>query len=139
MNPRKPIYAMLLIGVAIILALTFTPYALISRARQAVAAYAHLDSEAPAAAVAVSTPTPLPAPAFDVVRWYTDRGDDPARHGVLVEPCSNSGGVALAEDNPDVGFNPASLVKLSTSLTALKKLGKDYRFETKVYLDGTVD
>ncbi|HKG15913.1 MAG TPA: D-alanyl-D-alanine carboxypeptidase, partial [Pyrinomonadaceae bacterium] len=137
MNPRKPIYAMLLIGVAIILALTFTPYALIKRARQAVAAYAHLISESPAA-VAVSTPTPTPAPAFDVVRWYTDRGDDPARHGVLVEPCSG-GGAALAEDNPDVGFNPASLVKLSTSLAALRKLGKDYRFETKLYLDGTVD
>ena len=55
-----------------------------------------------------------------------------------MEPCG-SGGVPLAEDNPDVGFNPASLVKLSTSLAALRKLGKDYRFETKVYLDGTVD
>src|ERR1700754_1997763 len=128
---------MLLIGVAIILALTFTPYALVMRARKAVAAYAHLNSEAPAA-VAISTPTPPLAPAFDVVRWYTERGDDPARHGVLVEPCSG-GGVALAEDNPDVGFNPASLVKLSTSLAALKKLGKDYRVETKVYLDGSVD
>jgi D-alanyl-D-alanine carboxypeptidase/D-alanyl-D-alanine-endopeptidase (penicillin-binding protein 4) len=134
---------MLLIGVAIILALTFTPYALISRARKAVAAYAHINPETlgeASAPVAVSTPTPMPAPApaFDVVRWYTDRGDDPARHGVLVEPCSG-GGAALAEDNPDVGFNPASLVKLSTSLTALRKLGKDYRFETKIYLDGTVD
>jgi len=137
LNPRKPIYALLLIGVAIILALTFTPYALITRARKAVAAYAHLNTESPAS-VAVSTPTPTPAPAFDVVRWYTDRGDDPARHGVLVEPCSG-GGVTLAEDNPDVAFNPASLVKLSTSLAALKKLGKDYRFETKVYIDGTVD
>jgi D-alanyl-D-alanine carboxypeptidase/D-alanyl-D-alanine-endopeptidase (penicillin-binding protein 4) len=132
---------MLLIGVAIILALTFTPYALISRARKAVAAYTHINPETlgeSSAPVAVSTPTPTPAPAFDVVRWYTDRGDDPARHGVLVEPCSG-GGASLAEDNPDVGFNPASLVKLSTSLTALRKLGKDYRFETKIYLDGTVD
>jgi D-alanyl-D-alanine carboxypeptidase/D-alanyl-D-alanine-endopeptidase (penicillin-binding protein 4) len=136
---------MLLIGVAIILALTFTPYALISRARKAVAAYTHInvdtpelgDSQAPSI-VSTPTPQPAPAPAFDVVRWYTDRGDDPARHGVLVEPCSG-GGAALAVDNPDVGFNPASLVKLSTSLTALSKLGKDYRFETKIYLDGTVD
>jgi D-alanyl-D-alanine carboxypeptidase/D-alanyl-D-alanine-endopeptidase (penicillin-binding protein 4) len=134
---------MLLIGVAIILALTFTPYALVSRARQAVAAYAHINADSPSlgdlrTSVAVATPTPPPAPAFDVVRWYTDRGDDPARHGVLVEPCGG-GGAPLAEDNPDVGFNPASLVKLSTSLTALTKLGKDYRFETKVYLDGSVD
>jgi serine-type D-Ala-D-Ala carboxypeptidase/endopeptidase (penicillin-binding protein 4) len=134
---------MLLIGVAVILALTFTPYALISRARRAVVAYTHInaDSNAPgdlsSAASVTSPPTPAPAPAFDVVRWYSDRGDDPARHGVLVEPCA--GGAPLAEDNPDVGFNPASLVKLSTSLAALKQLRKDYRFETKVYLDGTVD
>src|ERR1051325_864807 len=100
---------MLLIGVAIILALTFTPYALISRARHAVAAYTHINADSPSlgdfgASVAVSTPTPPPVPAFDVVRWYTDRGDDPARHGVLVEPCSGGGGAPLAEDNPDVGF-----------------------------------
>jgi D-alanyl-D-alanine carboxypeptidase/D-alanyl-D-alanine-endopeptidase (penicillin-binding protein 4) len=141
LNPRKPIYAMLLIGVAIITALTFTPYALLSRARTAVAAYAHINADSVSlgdSPVAVSTPTPAPTPSFDVVRWYTERGDDPARHGVLVEPCGG-GGASLAEDNPDVGFNPASLVKLSTSLTALTKLGKDYRFETKVYLDGNVD
>ena len=133
---------MLLIGVAIIAALTFTPYALLSRARTAVAAYAHINADSVSlgdSPVAVSTPTPVPTPSFDVVRWYTDRGDDPARHGILVEPCGSGGGASLAEDNPDVGFNPASLVKLSTSLTALNKLGKDYRFETKVYLDGDVD
>ena len=129
---------MLLIGVAIILALTFAPYALVSRARRAVAAYVYVPADS-AALAELSKPAPTPAqPSFDVVRWYTERGDDPARHGVLVEPCVG-GGAPLAEDNPDTGFNPASLVKLSTSLAALNRLGKDYRFETKVYLDGDVD
>jgi D-alanyl-D-alanine carboxypeptidase/D-alanyl-D-alanine-endopeptidase (penicillin-binding protein 4) len=139
LNPRKPIYAMLTIGVAIILALTFTPYALLSRAQRAVTAYINVKKTPPLPALSQPTPTPTPAPtpAFDVVRWYSDRGDDPARHGVLVE--SFDGHVTLAEHSADMGFNPASLVKLSTSLTALHRLGKDFRFETKVFIDGTVD
>ncbi|MDT5293709.1 MAG: hypothetical protein QOJ76_589 [Acidobacteriota bacterium] len=132
---------MMTIGAAIILALTFTPYALISRARQTVTAYIHID-QAPslgesARPTPTPTPTPAPTPVFDVVRWYTERGDDPARHGVFVQ--SFDGQTTLAEHNADVGFNPASLVKLSTSLAALHRLGKDYRFETKIYIDGTVD
>jgi D-alanyl-D-alanine carboxypeptidase/D-alanyl-D-alanine-endopeptidase (penicillin-binding protein 4) len=135
LNPRKPIYALLTIGIAIILALTFTPYALISRARKAVAAYVHVDQTTVLPEPAQPTATPLPA--FDVARWYTDRGDDPARHGVFVQ--SFDGSVTLAEHSADVGFNPASLVKLSTSLVALRRLGKDFRFETKIFIDGTID
>ncbi|MFL6254522.1 MAG: D-alanyl-D-alanine carboxypeptidase, partial [Pyrinomonadaceae bacterium] len=41
--------------------------------------------------------------------------------------------------NADAAYNPASLVKLTTSLVALHKLGKDYRFETKLYIEGDVD
>ncbi|MDT7780547.1 MAG: hypothetical protein QOC99_3059 [Acidobacteriota bacterium] len=126
---------MLSIGVAIILALTFTPYALLSRAQKAVTAYIHVN-HAPSLPQIVA-PTPTPLPAFDVVRWYTDRGDDPARHGLLVQ--SFDGSVTLAEHSADLGFNPASLVKLTTSLTALRRLGKDFRFETKIFIDGTVD
>ena len=136
MNPRKPIYAMLLVGVAAVVALTFTPYALISRARKAVAAYVNVPESPALRELARPTPTP-PPPAFDVVRWFDDRGEDPARHGVLVQ--SFDGGVTLAEYNADAGFNPASLVKLSTSLVSLKKLGKDYRFETKVFVEGAAD
>ncbi|MDT7690341.1 MAG: hypothetical protein QOE46_3100 [Acidobacteriota bacterium] len=126
------------IGVAIILALTFTPYALISRARKAVTTYIQVPlTSAPAAAVAVPAPPPPSTPAFDVVGWYTARGDDSARHGLLVQ--SFDGRVTLAEHNADVGFNPASLVKLSTTITALHRLGKDFRFETKVFIEGTPD
>jgi len=126
---------MMVIGVAVILALTFTPYALIMKARQAVTTYIEVPLS-PAAPV-VPAPTPAPAPTFDVAGWYTGRGDDPARHALLVQ--SFDGGVTLAEQNADVTYNPASLVKLTTSLVALRKLGKDFRFETKFYIDGTVD
>ena len=136
MNPRKPIYAMLVIGVAAVLALTFTPYALITNARKAVSAFVHV-GQTSVPASAVPAPTPEPAPAFDVLRWYTERGADPARHGLLVQ--SADGRVTLAEHNPDVTYNPASLVKLATSLVALRRLGKDFRFVTKVFIEGEVD
>ncbi len=82
MNPRKPIYALIIIGAAITLALTFAPYALVSRARQAVTTYIHVPlgggtngSAEPAAAAAVPAPTPS-VPAFDVEGWYVAREDD---------------------------------------------------------------
>jgi serine-type D-Ala-D-Ala carboxypeptidase/endopeptidase (penicillin-binding protein 4) len=129
---------MLVIGVAIILALTFTPYALVKRARTAVVAYIQVPARPAYTEVASPTPTPTPAPpAFDVVSWYRERGEDPSSHAVLVQ--SFDGGTTLAEENADVGYNPASLVKLTTSLVALHKLGKDFKFETKVFVEGNVD
>lgn len=141
MNPRKPIYALIIIGAAIILALTFAPYALVSRARQAMTTYIHVplggsNGSAEPAAPAVPAPTPT-VPAFDVEGWYVARADDPGRHALLAQ--SADGSVTLAEHNPDVAYNPASLVKLTTSLVALRKLGKDFRFETRVFIDGTID
>jgi D-alanyl-D-alanine carboxypeptidase/D-alanyl-D-alanine-endopeptidase (penicillin-binding protein 4) len=124
------------IGAAVVLALTFAPYALVSDARRAVTTYIHVPLN-PAPAAAVPAQTPAPAPAFDVAGWYASREDDPGRHALLVE--STDGRVTLAEHNADVAYNPASLVKLTTSLVALRKLGKDFRFETRVFIDGTVD
>ena len=140
MNPRKPIYALMLIGAAVILALTFAPYALMKDARRAAAAYIQIPLVRATSAVpasAVPAPTQPPAPAFDVAGWYAGRGDDPARHALLVQ--SHDGRVTLAEHNADAAYNPASLVKLTTSLVALRKLGKDFRFETKFYVEGDVD
>ncbi|HEX8335269.1 MAG TPA: D-alanyl-D-alanine carboxypeptidase [Pyrinomonadaceae bacterium] len=140
MNPRKPIYAMMLIGAAAILALTFAPYALMKDARRAAAAYIQVpfgQATSTVSASAVPAPTPPPAPAFDVEGWYAGRGDDPARHALLVQ--SVDGRHTLAEHNPDASYNPASLVKLSTSLVALRKLGKDFRFETRFFIEGEVD
>jgi len=139
LNPRKPIYALMVIGAVVILALTFAPYALMKDARRAAAAYIHIPLVQTAAVPASSVPAPPQpaAPAFDVAGWYAGRNDDPARHALLVQ--STDGRVTLAEHNADGAYNPASLVKLATSLVALRKLGKDFRFETKFYIDGEVD
>ncbi|MFL6336257.1 MAG: D-alanyl-D-alanine carboxypeptidase [Pyrinomonadaceae bacterium] len=142
MNPRKPIYALMVIGAAAILALTFAPYALMKDARRAAAAYIQVPlkaatSAAPASTAPAPTPAASSASAFDVVGWYSGRGDDPGRHALLVQ--SLDGRVTLAEHNADAAYNPASLVKLTTSLTALHKLGKDFRFETKFFVEGDVD
>jgi D-alanyl-D-alanine carboxypeptidase/D-alanyl-D-alanine-endopeptidase (penicillin-binding protein 4) len=126
---------MMLIGAAVILALTFAPYALVKDARRAVATYIQVPLGKPVPASAV--PAPTTAPAFDVAGWYSGRGDDPARHALLVQ--THDGRNTLAEHNADVAYNPASLVKLSTSLVALRKLGKDFRFETKFFVEGDVD
>jgi serine-type D-Ala-D-Ala carboxypeptidase/endopeptidase (penicillin-binding protein 4) len=56
---------------------------------------------------------------------------------VLVE--SLAPGRVIAAHNADKLFNPASIIKLTTSLAALRRLGPDYRFEIKVYADGTLD
>ncbi len=45
-----------------------------------------------------------------------------------------AGGAAIAEFNPDVGFVPASTIKLATALTALKLLGPSYRLKTEFFL-----
>jgi D-alanyl-D-alanine carboxypeptidase/D-alanyl-D-alanine-endopeptidase (penicillin-binding protein 4) len=140
LNPRKPIYAMMLIGAAVILALTFAPYALMKDARRAAAGYIQIPYGRATPAVpgpAVPEPALPPAPTFDVPGWYSGRGDDPARHALLVQ--SVDGRATLAEHNADVAYNPASLVKLSTSLVALRKLGKDFRFETRFFVEGDVD
>jgi D-alanyl-D-alanine carboxypeptidase/D-alanyl-D-alanine-endopeptidase (penicillin-binding protein 4) len=86
---------------------------------------------APAAAV------PAVKPEVDVASWYREQNQEPETHGVLVE--SLAPGRLIASHNADKLFNPASIIKLTTSLVALRKLGPDYRFEIKVYADGTVD
>ncbi|HEX8502748.1 MAG TPA: D-alanyl-D-alanine carboxypeptidase [Pyrinomonadaceae bacterium] len=129
------------IGAAVVLALTAAPYALVSNARRAAATYLHVPLNtapaAPAPGAAVPGPTPAPAPSFDVAGWYAAREDDPARHALLAQ--SADGRATLAEHNADAPYNPASLVKLTTSLVALRKLGKDFRFDTRVFIEGEVD
>jgi D-alanyl-D-alanine carboxypeptidase/D-alanyl-D-alanine-endopeptidase (penicillin-binding protein 4) len=45
----------------------------------------------------------------------------------------------LGELNANEGFNPASVIKVATSFTALSKFGPEYHFETAFYADGVVD
>jgi len=131
LNSRKPIFALLAAGLAVAVALTFVPYALVERAGRAVTAILPGAGE-----VTVEAPAPATAPTFDVAGWYAERGEDPARHGVYVE--SIDGRRVLAAHNPDLVFNPASLLKLATSLAVLRAYGPEHRFATRVYADGTV-
>ena len=96
---------------------------------------------------AASSPTPEPArtatptppiaaeePEMDAGTWFASQVDDTNLHAALI--ASLSPGRTIARLNPDKPFNPASLVKLATSLAALKKLGPDHRFEVRVHADG---
>jgi len=76
-------------------------------------------------------------PTFDAAAWYVAREESPESHGVLIETLDAER--TLASLNADVMFNPASLIKLATSLVALKKLGADFRFHTRVLIEGDVD
>ena len=130
---------MLALGTIIIAVLTFVPYSLtlVREAGQRVADVATVTlATAPDPALEAALNQP-PEPAFDVATWYGARGEEPERHGVLVQ--SYDGKQVFATHNADTTFNPASLVKLATTLVALKRLGKDYRFETRVLVDGRIE
>jgi D-alanyl-D-alanine carboxypeptidase len=57
--------------------------------------------------------------------------------GLLIE--SVDGSTIYADHQSDVAFNPASVIKLATSFTALQKFGPDYKFETAFYTSGDID
>jgi D-alanyl-D-alanine carboxypeptidase/D-alanyl-D-alanine-endopeptidase (penicillin-binding protein 4) len=65
------------------------------------------------------------------------RGQNLDDQGVLIETLDRE--EPLAAHNADVTFNPASVMKLATSLAALAKLGPDYRYRTNFLADGTID
>ncbi|HEV2882278.1 MAG TPA: D-alanyl-D-alanine carboxypeptidase [Pyrinomonadaceae bacterium] len=139
MNSRRPIIALAGVGVIIIAVLTFVPYSLtmVKRAGNnvATAVQTSLGKEPPPAFEAEMR-QPI-VPQYDVALWYGARGEEPERHGVLIQTLD--GQHVFAAHNADTTFNPASLAKLTVTLFALKKLGPDYRFTTRVYADGKVD
>ncbi|MFY9221807.1 MAG: D-alanyl-D-alanine carboxypeptidase [Blastocatellia bacterium] len=57
-------------------------------------------------------------------------------HGVLVQTLT---GDTLFAQNAQTYFNPASVMKIATSITALETLGYNYRFNTEVYTNGSID
>ncbi len=65
------------------------------------------------------------------------RGLNPTSQGFLIE--SLDGSTIFADHQSDVAFNPASVIKLATSFTALQKFGPDFHFETAFYAAGTID
>lgn len=136
LNRREPIIVMLIIGIVIILALSLIPYSLArSEIAQLVSVLnpAQNEASAPPAAVVASSAEPH----FDVAMWYAERGEQPETHGVLIE--NLAGDRLFASHNVDETFNPASLIKLATSLVALRRLGADYRFQIRLYADGEID
>ena len=71
---------------------------------------------------------------MDVIK---NRGQNLDDQGVLIETLERA--QLVAGHNADVTFNPASVMKLATSLVALEKFGPDYRYRTNFLADGTID
>lgn len=80
-------------------------------------------------------------PALRAVSGYIDimqaGGKSADEQGVLIETLA--GAQPLAALNANKTFNPASVMKLATSLAALARFGPDYRFRTNFLADGGVD
>ena len=90
----------------------------------------------------VNPPTPYGRnfsenPDFNADGWLAERVKDKTLHAALF--ASLEPGRTLARHNIDKPFNPASVVKLATTLVALKKLGADHRFKFSVFVDGIID
>src|SRR6185295_10390561 len=84
---------------------------------------------------------PAEAPPMNpLVAAYTDSlatfGFSAENQGFIVATLK---GEVLAEHNADRLFNPASVTKVATSLTAISRLGPDFKFRTSLYTDGTFD
>jgi D-alanyl-D-alanine carboxypeptidase/D-alanyl-D-alanine-endopeptidase (penicillin-binding protein 4) len=126
------------VGLCLIAALCYIPFSLARQLHleEAATSFVNVPSPpvAPASNVAVK---PAGEPEFDAATWYAARGEAPEMHGALIESLNHQH--LYAAHNADETFNPASLMKLATSLVALKKLGADYHFQTQVYLDGETD
>lgn len=134
-NRRPPILVLVAIGILVIATLSLIPFTIarkINAERKEQNALASTETNADHRQTIAGG-----APEFDAAAWYVSRGEAPETHGLLVESFDHNH--IYASHNADVPFNPASLIKLSTSLAALKKLGADYRFKMRVFIEGTID
>lgn len=73
----------------------------------------------------------------DFTNTLTAEGRDWRKHGVYVETLD--GGEPVAMMNEDTQFNPASVIKLATTLAALNRLGPNHRFHTDFLADGEIN
>ncbi|WP_287496592.1 D-alanyl-D-alanine carboxypeptidase/D-alanyl-D-alanine-endopeptidase [Pandoraea sp. CB10b_02] len=96
----------------------------------------------PKVPVAAAHATPLPAPLARALA----ASKVPAAHVSVVvarvdNPLQTRGSIAppLLAVNPGVPRNPASTMKLVTTIAALDTLGPDYRWRTQAFTDGQID
>src|SRR5262249_28137880 len=73
----------------------------------------------------------------DFTKALGAEGRDWRKHGVYIETLDSGEPVAML--NEDVTFNPASVIKLATTLAALNKLGPNYRFHTDLLANGEIN
>src|SRR5215813_1213435 len=73
----------------------------------------------------------------DFTSALTAERRDPSKHGVYVETLD--GGEPVAMMNEDTLFNPASVIKLATTLAALNRLGPNHRFHTDLLANGEIN
>ncbi len=78
-----------------------------------------------------------PRALTDFTNLLTAEGRDWRQHGVYVETLD--GGEPVAMLNEDVAFNPASVIKLATTLAALNKIGPNHRFHTDFLASGEIN
>jgi D-alanyl-D-alanine carboxypeptidase/D-alanyl-D-alanine-endopeptidase (penicillin-binding protein 4) len=97
-------------------------------------------NEATRPGVAMSPAPNDTVPINPLVAAYADslaaHGYDAGNQGFIVTTLN---GEVLAEHNADRLFNPASVTKIATSLTAVSRLGPDFTFRTSLYTDGKLD
>jgi len=96
---------------------------------------------APPVLAAVPTSTALATGAPQALSDFKQRlvaeGRDAGQHGIYIETLDGSRPVAA--HNAGALFNPASVMKLATSLAALDRLGADYRFRTEFRTAGEIN
>lgn len=76
------------------------------------------------------------APPREIARAFTERGVPMPGVAIVVQ---EAGALKpLFTHQPDVAMSPGSVMKLVTTFAALEVLGRDHRWRTDAYLDGTL-
>ncbi|MEO6724340.1 MAG: D-alanyl-D-alanine carboxypeptidase [Blastocatellia bacterium] len=78
-----------------------------------------------------------PIALIEFLNRLRSEGRSLQQHGVYVEKLD--GGEPVARANENTAFNPASVIKLATTLAALDKLGPDHRFRTEFRATGELN
>jgi len=93
--------------------------------------------DSPPPATVAATPLRTSAALAEFQHRLVAEGRNLVDHGIYIESLDRASPVAAF--NEDVPFNPASVVKLATSLAALDAFGADFRFQTEFLADGEID